>query len=120
MIENGGPVRGKKKKRRITAFYIEALLLVAAFTMVILVLTRVFAWAGQLGREAGILTKAVHLAENAAEAVAASDSPEDLERLLDENGNVRLTGDGASQEGSGILIAWYDEDLNPASEGPRK
>ena len=64
MIENGGPVRGKKKKRRITAFYIEALLLVAAFTMVILVLTRVFAWAGQLGREAGILTKAVHLAEN--------------------------------------------------------
>ena len=37
------------------AFYIEALLLAAVFTVVILTLTRVFAWSGQRGRDAALL-----------------------------------------------------------------
>ncbi len=50
MIEDGGRTGGKRTGSRGTAFYIEALLLAAVFTVVILTLTRVFAWSGQRGR----------------------------------------------------------------------
>lgn len=105
-----------KKKRHITAFYIETLILAAVFTMVILVLTRVFAWSGRLGQRAEILTSAVHLAENAAEAVAASDSLEDVKALLGKNGNGEFL-EGEMGEDGGILRIWYDDAGHPASEG---
>lgn len=116
MIENGSPVGAGKRRRHITAFYIETLILVAVFILVILVLTKVFAWSGRLGERAEILTGAVHLAENAAEAAAASESLEDLRALLDENGNAGISEDG-SRETGGILQAWYDGTGNPAPEG---
>ena len=59
MIEDGGRTGGKRTGSRGTAFYIEALLLAAVFTVVILTLTRVFAWSGQRGRDAALLTGAV-------------------------------------------------------------
>ena len=83
MIEDGGRTGGKRTGSRGTAFYIEALLLAAVFTVVILTLTRVFAWSGQRGRDAALLTGAVHLAENGAEAVAASRSLEERVRTLE-------------------------------------
>lgn len=116
MIENGRGAGTGKRKCHITAFYIETLILAAVFTMVILVLTRVFAWSGQLGKRAEILTSAVHLAENAAEAVAASDSLEDVKALLDENGNAQILGEETGEEGR-ILRIRYDETGNPAPEG---
>ena len=121
MIENGrGAGTWKKgfpgkKGRHITAFYIETLILTAVFTLVILVLTRVFAWSGRLGQRAEILTSAVHLAENAAEAVAASDSLEAVKALLDENGNAVLEEDAGGN--GGVLRVWYDETGHPVPEG---
>lgn len=97
----------------ITAFYIETLVLIAAFIVVILVLARVFALAGRQSEQAQILTRAVRLAENAAEAVAASDSGEALAALLDENGNVCET----AGYGGTAYRAKYDRDMRSAPEG---
>ncbi len=103
----------KNKKRHFTNFYMETLVLVVVFIVVILVLTRVFALAGGMSTRAEILTGAVHLAENAAEAVSASGSPEDLRGLLEENGNA-----GEVREGENCLLSFrYDDDLNPVPGG---
>ena len=121
MIEDGGRTGGKRTGSRGTAFYIEALLLAAVFTVVILTLTRVFAWSGQRGRDAALLTGAVHLAENGAEAVAASRSLEEVRELLEEDGNgemlAQADGQGAADAGFPTLRMHYDDDLNPAPEG---
>lgn len=113
MIESGG---GKKKseKRHGTTFYIETLILAAVFAVMILTLARVFAWSGQLGRKAALLTDAVHLAENAAEMVAASRSLSELGMLLDQEGNTEILNDAGQGE---FLRVWYDEDMNPVKEG---
>ncbi len=111
MIEDGGRTGGKHAKSRGTAFYIEALLLTAVFAVVILALTRVFAWSGQRGRDAALLTGAVHLAENGAEAVAASHSLEQVRELLEENGNAEILA------GSPTLRVHYDDELDPLPEG---
>lgn len=105
--------REERKRKHITAFYMETLVLVLIFTAVILVLTKVFALSGQMSGKARALTNAVHLAENAAEAVAASDSLEMLAGLLEENGNVRIL----RQDGQEILQARYDEAMKPAADG---
>lgn len=65
-----------------TAFYIETLLMIVAFVAVILVLTRTFGEARRESARAKELTDAVILAQNAAEAVSASEDLEDLARLL--------------------------------------
>ncbi len=121
MIEDSGRTGGKRGRSRGTAFYIEALLLAAVFTVVILTLTRVFAWSGQRGRDAALLTGAVHLAENGAEAVAASRSLEEVRELLEEDGNGQMLaqadGQGAADAGFPTLRMHYDDDLNPAPEG---
>ena len=103
----------RNKKRHMSNFYIETLVLVVIFIVVILVLVKVFALSEQMSTRAGILTKAVHLAENAAEAVAASDSPEALQGLLEENGNTLLAEEGETV----ILNVWYDAEMEPAAEG---
>ncbi len=113
MSKKGGMSRDKNKKRHMSEFFIETLVLVVIFIVVILVLTRVFALSGRMSTRAGLLTRAVRLAENAGEAVAASDSPETLLRLLEENGNVRLNREGETD----ILDARYDEDMRPAKDG---
>lgn len=88
-------------RKHITAFYLETLLLIVVLVAVILTLTVVFGGARAESVRASRLNQAVILAENAAEAVAASDSLEAVQRLLDENGNTRADGD--------TLTAFYDE-----------
>ena len=86
-----------------------------SFIFVMLVLMRVFTLAGRMGSQAKVLTCAVHLAENAAEAVAASDSEEALFTFLDEDGIGHVF---AQETEKGILFrAQYDEKMQPAPEG---
>ena len=80
----------KTKQAHTTAFYIETLLLIVAFVAVILVLTRTFGEARRESARARELTDAVILAQNAAEAVSASESLDDLARLLGETQTVEL------------------------------
>ena len=63
-------------KKHITSFYAETLILILVFVAVILTLTQVFGLAKKQSEEAKLLTSAVTLAQNAAEAlsVSASDS----------------------------------------------
>ena len=105
--------REEGKKQHITAFYMETLVLALIFTVVILVLTKVFALSGQMSSNARLLTNAVHLAENAAEAFAASDSPEALAGLLEENENVLML----EEDGNTLVRVSYDEEMRPAPEG---
>lgn len=93
------------KKQELSSFYLEALLLVAVFVAMILVLTGVFGAARSQSRQARQLTSAVTLSANAAEAAAAADSPEELAALLDEGGNVAPVPGG--------LEAYYRLDGSP-------
>lgn len=102
-----------KKKQHITAFYMEMLVLVAVFTVVMLILTRVFALSGRQSAEAGVLTKAVHLAENTAETVAAADSEEGFLALFGGNSGA----DTLEEKGHRIYEARYNDEMEPAAEG---
>jgi len=97
-------------KRHITAFYLETLLLILVFIAIILVLTQIFGMSKERSTQARLLTNAVCLAENAAEAVSASDSPEKLQELLDQDGNTSLREDG-------WIRALYDLDMTPDRDG---
>lgn len=94
-----------KKHQHITAFYVETLLLIGVFVAVILVLTHVFGIGRSMSGQARRLNDAVCLAQNAAEAVSAARSPEDVIALLDQGGNVRAVEGG--------IEAGYDGDRNP-------
>ena len=72
----------KKGKTYLTAFYVETLLMILIFVSVLLVLSRVFAAAGNARLQAQRLNHAVYLAENAEAAVLAAGSPEELAELL--------------------------------------
>ena len=76
-----------------TSFYIETLLLILVFITVILLISQVFALGKNESGKAGMLTDAVTLAQNAAEAVSASSNVRELAELLDENGNVLRPGE---------------------------
>ena len=99
------------KREHITGFYLETLLLIVVFVAIILVLTQVFGLSRAQSAEAKMLTNAVCLAQNAAEAVSAAESPEALLSLLDEGGNARA-GERES------VLATYDDDMRPDTEGP--
>lgn len=100
-----------KKQSHITGFYLETLMLIVVFVLIILVLTQVFGLAQMQSTRAKELNGAVILAQNAAEAAAASETPEELLKLLNENGNaVPMT------EPAGVTVR-YDRDLNPDAEG---
>lgn len=99
----------RQNRQAITAFYIEMLVLILVFTGVILTLTRMFAIAKQQSGEAWVLTRAVRLAENAAELQGAAGGPEELLELLD-RGN-------AEKSGEGVVRAWYGDDMEPSREG---
>jgi hypothetical protein len=95
--------------KRVTSFYVETLILILVFVAVILALTHVFGLAKKQSEEAKILTSAVTLAQNAAEAFSAADSAESLFSLLDEGGNAALEG--------GKVTASYGTDMKPDPDG---
>ncbi len=97
-----------KSRNQITAFYVEALLLILVFVGIILVLTHVFGLGMSESSEANILTDSVTLAQNSAEAVAASDSSEELEEILSNSGLDRC-----EIRSDGKLEVVYDVDLVP-------
>lgn len=110
--------RGPKKRKKdgTAAFYIETLVLLALFTVIAVVLVNGFLAARRLSMEAEMLSGAVHLAENAAEMAAASDSGEMLLSLLDENGNACVL-EQADSAGRSVYRAKYDADRMPAANG---
>ena len=95
--------------KRVTSFYVETLILIVVFVAVILALTQVFGLAKKQSEEEKLLTGAVTLAQNAAEAFSAADSPESLLALLDEGGNAVLE--------AGTVTASYGADMKPDPEG---
>ena len=100
-----------KKQSHITGFYLETLMLIVVFVLIILVLTQVFGLAQMQSTRAKQLNGAVILAQNALEAASASETPEDLLTLLNDNDNAVLMADTA------CVTACYDSDLNPDAEG---
>ena len=101
-----------KKAGSVTAFYLEVLLLTLGLILTVLVLTQVFALGRLQSASAAELTDAVCLAQNAAEAVSSSNSPEELLRKLDE-------GNAAFVEGAAVptVSAGYDSALQPVRGG---
>lgn len=95
--------------KRVTSFYVETLILIVVFVAVILALTQVFGLAKKQSEEAKLLTGAVTLAQNAAEAFSAADSAESLFTLLDEGGNAALEGM--------VVTAAYGADMKPDPNG---
>ena len=100
-----------KKNSHITGFYLETLLLIVVFLAIILVLTQVFGLGRMQSVQAKRLTDAVVLAGNAAEAVSASRTQQDLLDLLDENSNAALMPDASG------VTACYGADLSPDADG---
>ena len=95
--------------KRVTSFYVETLILIVVFVAVILARTRVFGLAKKQSEEAKLLTGAVTLAQNAAEAFSAAESAEELFTLLDEGGNAALEGM--------VVTAAYGADMKPDPNG---
>ena len=100
-------------KKHITGFYIEVLLLIVVFIVMILVLTRIFGLGKMESVRANRLTNAVTLASDAAEAASGSENILDLEALLKENNNT-------VRENPETLSASYAADLSPAAGGVYK
>ncbi len=99
-----------KQRHSMTAFFLEALLLIGIFISIILLLTRIFAASRLESDEAYELTRAVCLASNAAEEAAdARDASELCERLNAQN-NAALDDD--------TITAAYAYDLTPQADGP--
>ena len=101
-----------KSRNHITAFYLEALLLIAVFICIILVLTNVFGAGIIKSGDAEALTGSVTLAQNACEMASASSDGDELYGWLNEEENARiLEGDVFKVE------ARYDEELSPDKDG---
>ena len=92
-----------------SAFYVETLILILVFVFVLLVVSGVFSASATKSRDAAMLSSAVDIASNAAEAACASCSSDDLLTLLDENGNARAVQGGVE--------ARYDTAGSPDPEG---
>ena len=104
-------------RKHITAFYLETLILIAVFAAVILVLTSIFCGARAQSARADHLTGAVMLAENAAEAVAASESIEALLEFLEKEGDVQRAGSvlTLTKDGYHVNVTWEREGALAAS-----
>jgi len=95
-----------KGEQHITSFYVEALLLIAAFIGILLALTRVFGLSRNESLRAKLLTNAVTLAENAADAFMAEETEPRGAR------EDRFTADMAPDP-AGVLavrVAWQREE----------
>ena len=96
-----------KKGKPITAFYVETLLLIVVFIGILLALTQVFGLARNESVRAKLLTNAVTLAQNGADAFMATGEEGALLALLDEGGNVQpLSGPYG-------VVANYRADMTP-------
>lgn len=114
--KNFGNRRTEQVQNIAAAFFIKMLLRLVVFTIVTIILSRGFLFAEKLSREAELLSKAVHLAENTAEIVSISESGEMLFSLLNENENVCVL----EQEADVLYDVYrvtYDGDMNPAANG---
>lgn len=101
-----------KKNGGLTGFYVETLLLIAVFLGIILILTQVFGLSRVQSGKAARLSDAVTLAQNAAEAVAAAEDPQDAAALL-----AQETGSsGMAAKGNGFQVR-FDRSLRPDPEG---
>lgn len=115
-IRDLGNSLATQKPNTAAVFFIETLALLAVFTIITVVLVKGFLFAEKLSRNAESLSKAVHLAENTAEMVSASESGEMLFSLLDENGNAYVS-EQAEDSSYNVYRAVYDADMNPAVDG---
>lgn len=95
--------------RQRRAFYLETLVLVALLVAVILTVTVCFARAENTRQEARLLTGAVELAKNAAEAAAEAADETQLAHILTENNNCVREKEG--------LTLRYDGDFQPDPAG---
>lgn len=100
-----------KRKQHITAFYLETLLMIAVVISIILVLTKVFGGARVQSTRAKRLTDSVTLAQNTAEAVSLSHTPQELHDLLNEDSNAVFQED--AQSGQALVTAVYDAQMQP-------
>ena len=98
-----------ESKRHQSGFYVETLILILVFVFVLLVVSGLFSASAVKSNDAALLSAAVDIASNAAEAACASGSQEDLVKLLDENGNASVV--------TGGVEARYDEDGAADPEG---
>ena len=102
-----------KQKSHLTSFYVETLLMVLIFTGMIVILSSVFSLARVQSVRSGRLTNAVCLAQNAAEAVAASTSAQDVLDILEEEDNGELT----EENGRTAVVLLYDDDMHADRRG---
>lgn len=100
-----------RSRHQITAFYIEALILILVFVGIILLLTNIFGAGFGESTEAKYLTKAVTLAQNGAEMAQSSLDQDELLELMNEDGNA-VIGDSP-----GTVEARYNDDLEPDKDG---
>ena len=103
-----------KKRGHNTAFYIETLLLITVFIGIILILTQIFAVSRKKSAEARNLTTAVLLAENAAEAFYAAESPEQFPEILFDDKKI---AEEATGELAQSVIFLYNKNMEPDPEG---
>ena len=102
------------KSKRTTAFYLETLLLIVVFLIVILVLTRTFGNARRESASARELTNAVLTAQNAAEAVSAPKDIESLSSLLGSEGPARVSeGKVLAERGDYRLEVTWEPEQQP-------
>ena len=111
-----GKIRENRADKGI-AIYIEMMVLMAVFTAVTVILVKGFLTAGRLANEATELSKAVHLAQNAAEIASSSTGADMLFILLNENGNTYSMGETDDVAHGALYRAKYDEDMMPAADG---
>ena len=112
----------KNRHEHITAFYMETILLIVSFLIVILVLTNVFGLGKHESSKARDLTSAVRIAESAAEVFAAAEGPADLADLL--GGEPLVTMASTSSQFTvpardrlpATIFTAYDADLNQVPE----
>ncbi len=106
----------KRDHSPVVAFYMETLLLIVVFVGILILLVQVFGLGKQRSAEARLLTTAVALAENTAEAAAARENGQDVLALLSENGNAMIE-ETASENGSYVIEAHYRADGTPDMNG---
>ena len=95
-----------------TAFYIETLVMIIIFIVIILTLTKVFAIARTDSIGAQRLTDSVSVAQNTAEVVQASESRDELLSLLNDEGNAAVK--------NGKVTAFYNKEKKPDKDGEYK
>ena len=102
-----------KRGSRTNALVVELMIAVLFFMLASTILARVFGFGKLESQSAKLLTNSVCLAENAAEAVSASESPEQLLELLDTCGNAS----SAEENGIRRIRVTYDADMTPDPGG---